>query len=611
MSVENGRLLRDMNLNDEAIQVFKKVITDNPRDKLAFNELAFTYSLMKKHEEAITYVNATLHLDKDNVYARYLKGNSLISLDRTHQGIEELKKAISIKPGPVYYNQLGLAYGQVNEYDKAIECYEEAYKLVPKNIYKNNIADVYIKTKKYDKAMDILIKVLENDENYTIALSNLSECYIEIQNYEEALKYINKAIEKDPGNIVYYFIRGKLYQDHLKNKKAALNDFDQAYEISLNGISTGNIFSTNASYKSMLEQVKLERIKLSKILSDVNQLESELDTLVEKMEDKDNKSNIFESLKNLKKEKEKASENIGLADKIDILEMVKAESEKIMKRILETESQMKNHYEIMKKAGVVDQAYVNSQFSNLKEYKELYDYAKVFYWTLVNYFGAYRSLSTNLQQANHDHDAVMDNHQKMLEGISKVSSVAHSICEGVPIVGSVISIIDNIVGMISRASKEMKFQNRVNSINKIIMFNQDENTLEQGLSISVGKASVDLAFKMENRIKNCQFENEDTGNFDSIYNFFDKSINNLKVALSGENKVNMYDSPSCTLALKDVTLVLCYMYENYDKIINSQESLDKQILIIVESGLAEKMLKNTKLKQNEEAACKCSVCIIF
>jgi tetratricopeptide (TPR) repeat protein len=93
MSVENGRLLRDMNLNDEAIQVFKKVITDNPRDKLAFNELAFTYSLMKKHEEAITYVNATLHLDKDNVYARYLKGNSLISLDRTHQGIEELKKS--------------------------------------------------------------------------------------------------------------------------------------------------------------------------------------------------------------------------------------------------------------------------------------------------------------------------------------------------------------------------------------------------------------------------------------------------------------------------------------------------------------------------------------
>lgn len=612
MSVENGRVLREMLLYDEAIEAFKEVIKRDAKNIMALNEIGFTYTLMKKHEEAIKYLNATIHVDKANAYAHFQKGNCLVSIDRVEEGIEEIKKAIAIKPSNVYYNQLGLSYTSTKQYDKSLECFEEAYKMTPKDIYKNNMADVHMKMGNFEKAKEILLKIIENDPKYALAFSNLADCYVEEKNYEEAGKNFDKAIEIEPENITFYSLRGDFYQNHLKKNKEALNDFDRAYELSLCGASVGSIFTTKSGFKNMIEKVKLERIKLSKILSDVNKLESELDTLVDKMENKENKTNFFQSLKNLKKEKEKANENIGLADKIDILEMVKAESEKIMKRILETEKQMQNHYDIMKKAGVVDQAYVNGQFNNLKQSKELYDYAKVFYWTLVNYFGAYRNLSTNLQQANHDHEGVMDTHQKMLDGISKVSSVASSICEGVPIVGSVISIIDKIVGMVSQASKEMKFQNRVNSINKIIMFNQDENSLEQGLSISVGKASVDLAMKMETRIKNSQFENEDTGNLESIYNYFEKSIENLKVHLSGENKVEMYESHSCTLALKDVTLVLCYMYENYDKIIKSKESLDRQILMIVESGLAEKMLKNSKFKQNnEEASCKCSVCVIY
>ena len=197
----------------------------------------------------------------------------------------------------------------------------------------------------------------------------------------------------------------------------------------------------------------------------------------------------------------------------------------------------------------------------------------------------------------------------MLNGMSKVSSVASTVCQGIPIAGSVIGIIDKIVGMISQASKEMKFQNRVNSINKIIMFNQDENCLEQGLSINVGIASVNLAMKMESKIKNLPYEIEDKS--ETVFNFFDKSIHNLKVALSGENAVTLYDSPSCILALKHVTLVLSYMYENYNKIINSNESLHKQIEFIFDSGLADKMLKNENFRQGEVASCKCYGCMIF
>jgi tetratricopeptide (TPR) repeat protein len=335
MTLENARLLRDMKLYDETIKVLKQLITENPKSTMVYNELAFTYSLMKKYEEAITYLNATLHLEENNAYAHFLKGNCLLYLDRVKEAVEEFKKAIAIKPGVVYYNQLGLAYVELQEYDKAIECYENAYKIVPKNVYKNNIADVYLKMKNFEKAKEILLKILENESDYTIALSNLSECYTEFQNYEEALKYINKAIEKENENIIFYFLRGSLYQDHLKMPKEALNDFDKAYEISQRGINIGNVFNTNGKYNKLLEKVESERNKLKKVLSDVNRLELELDVLVDKIEDKEKKANVSESLKNLKKEKEKASENIGLADKINILENVRAESAKIKKGILD------------------------------------------------------------------------------------------------------------------------------------------------------------------------------------------------------------------------------------------------------------------------------------
>jgi hypothetical protein len=46
------------------------------------------------------------------------------------------------------------------------------------------------------------------------------------------------------------------------------------------------------------------------------------------------------------------------------------------------------------------------------------------------------------------------------------------------------------------------------------------------------------------------------------------SIKTLQSALSGEEKVSLYDSPSAILALIDVTLVLSYMYDNYQEIID-------------------------------------------
>jgi hypothetical protein len=49
------------------------------------------------------------------------------------------------------------------------------------------------------------------------------------------------------------------------------------------------------------------------------------------------------------------------------------------------------------KGGVYDRAKVKSGFEELTaDNEDLVKYAKIFYWTLLNYFAAYRSISTGL-----------------------------------------------------------------------------------------------------------------------------------------------------------------------------------------------------------------------
>jgi predicted NodU family carbamoyl transferase len=104
--------------------------------------------------------------------------------------------------------------------------------------------------------------------------------------------------------------------------------------------------------------------------------------------------------KELQQQKEKVQKEQQLSSKLEVAEMIKKESEKMMERLLKTEKKLAKTDKIMKQSGVVDLAYVNSEFTKLKDYMELYDYGKVFYWTMLNYLAAYRALIINLQKAN-------------------------------------------------------------------------------------------------------------------------------------------------------------------------------------------------------------------
>jgi hypothetical protein len=104
----------------------------------------------------------------------------------------------------------------------------------------------------------------------------------------------------------------------------------------------------------------------------------------------------------------------------------------------------------------------------------LYDYTKAFYWTLLNYFDAYRVASTGAVKVNEDHTE--DTKQKIGVTIVKgIASQAAKLASNLPIIGSIIGMINKAVDAVYSKVKAKRFEERMNAIVKILMTNEDRN----------------------------------------------------------------------------------------------------------------------------------------
>ncbi|MCC9071443.1 tetratricopeptide repeat protein [Flavobacterium sp. F-65] len=138
------------------------------------------------------------------------------------------------------YNNLGINYERLNEYDDAIYNYNQAIKFaeveLQKDILNNNIAVVYQGKNNHKEAENILSNlskkknILDNPENHARILDNLGYSYFKTGN-PKALECINKSIEirkklnDDFGLTTSYLHLAELYADlnnNLANKYANL-----------------------------------------------------------------------------------------------------------------------------------------------------------------------------------------------------------------------------------------------------------------------------------------------------------------------------------------------------------------------------------------------------
>ncbi|MFQ6083569.1 MAG: sulfatase-like hydrolase/transferase [Candidatus Aminicenantia bacterium] len=187
---------------NKAIKEFKEIIRINPNEIDSYFMLAQSYYKNGMIEEAIKTSKTALNLHSGHLKSLIFLANIYKSLKDIKQSMNYLERAIKVDPSKL---QLRLEYAQAltfsEEYEKAIKEYEYLLTKKPDDpmIY-NNLGIIYFYLDDFEKAIKYLSKEVElhtNANSYYllgIACGNLAR-YFEAVNYLE--KYLTHAPLED------------------------------------------------------------------------------------------------------------------------------------------------------------------------------------------------------------------------------------------------------------------------------------------------------------------------------------------------------------------------------------------------------------------------------
>ncbi len=153
----------------------------------------YTHAEIPERDETASTVSKKALSAFQKASAESAKGN-------TAQAIEFLQKAV--KEDPKFYeayNNLGVQYQKLNEWDKAVEAFQQSITIRNDSAKPHiNLGNLYLALQKPDKAADSFKQALVFDSNSVAALWGLGQIYFRKQEYGPAAEHLDMATHLAP-----------------------------------------------------------------------------------------------------------------------------------------------------------------------------------------------------------------------------------------------------------------------------------------------------------------------------------------------------------------------------------------------------------------------------
>ncbi len=151
-----------MNLNEKAINILKKIIKYNPYSEIAWHQLGCVYSKINEIEEAISCFDYAIISDNKLISA-YIEKAKLLELN--------------------------------SNFFKAIENYKSVLKLSdPSAFIYTKIGQCYINTFNHKMGLKYFLKAIHVEPNYEKSWIKLIDYFIKLNNFKKANYYLNKSL---------------------------------------------------------------------------------------------------------------------------------------------------------------------------------------------------------------------------------------------------------------------------------------------------------------------------------------------------------------------------------------------------------------------------------
>jgi tetratricopeptide (TPR) repeat protein/tRNA A-37 threonylcarbamoyl transferase component Bud32 len=217
-----GRRYHTIGENRKSIELMERAIAIDPQFAMAYRSIAVSYNNLWLFAERKKYMEKALeHVDRLSERERYIiEGDYYWDSEATFdKSIAAYNKLLELYPDDLIVNHnLAVIYGQIENYDKAIERYEVCTRAGEEFIHSyTQLADVYAAKGMYDKAKETVRNYINSISDHALAHHMLASLHLDMGEFDQALVETEKAIYLDPthyenlrikGNIYYY--RGEL-----------------------------------------------------------------------------------------------------------------------------------------------------------------------------------------------------------------------------------------------------------------------------------------------------------------------------------------------------------------------------------------------------------------
>lgn len=547
---------------------------------LAYDENGFNLSKCKKSsEDLMKFCQEKHHSYKGLV--ENIKGSIYLTLNKPEEALKCFEECVkSFESYALYHCNKGVALTLLNRPKNALPAFEKAYSALQMNKVaylgtESPSAKSYVKATIEKERMKIINSLIDDINKHSVVLDEVKVLEAKVVKLQRQIT-LNHLDGNDP-----------VMQD-LKLVTEKIKESDKAVE------------------KLVLEKEKLMKIaqdtsKQTGILELTAQVESFKGKADKAKEEKDKLEIQYQNLEAkvalLFKNYEKVNSQV-----VQISSDVKTNVEKVEKiEIVQKEESKKieEHENVLREGGVYAKVELKNNLLKLESgFPEQFAYAKTFYWTMLNYFGAYRNLSSNLFEKNVNEGQETNN--LFVEGIKKVAEVGKEIAKGVPFVGNVIGSLDSVIDLIYGTYKEKKFEFKIRVINLMI---QKKFTIEEDISLEIGKLAIEMSNIRNDEITKDVKESKSA----KVWNWLNKKMDNLNKMVFPYLEIN--SERGAQIALKDIVALFAYIFKNHEIILSRSDSMAKQFENIIVFGSLDNLIKESQEenRQNENEVASASI----
>ncbi len=191
---------KDNKSQEQKIKMYKEIcenkIKNNPKNAIAYHELAAVYRVMKNYEKAATNYKEAIKLQNKFPEAKYGLGIVYNELQKYEKAIDYFNQAINdfSNYSDSYFNR-GVSYAKLGQLDKAADSIFIGLKIKPNDINALvNLGGIFEKMKKYNEAKKALLHVLTLEPSNARAYYNLGVVFEKQIQYKQAIIAYERAI---------------------------------------------------------------------------------------------------------------------------------------------------------------------------------------------------------------------------------------------------------------------------------------------------------------------------------------------------------------------------------------------------------------------------------